>query len=224
MMKMNSPCDDVAREVPDFLADTIATTRFNRRAGEWDLDVARVMHGGKLSWLSDALALFLKAFPWASIEQVVLYVGETRLSWNRGENRDVSLAWMASRGDALEDSDGFEARMDLCLSWTDPWGESGSSKIPDAARLVFDRASSMYTFTIWPNFFTDRINLYERNSSDTFQRLSSPFQDTAQANRFALAVSLKEWEALTGGSISSYESELVDGIEKYGFAEHALPR
>jgi hypothetical protein len=119
--------------------------------------------------------------------------------------------------------EGIEAELDLELSWQAADGTVGRSSLPGAGQFIFDPSEALSTVTVWPNLFTDEIYLY-RKAEDGYDRRLVPFERAAVANRDALRRALVAWETLTGGVLSHAESELVDGIERYGFARDARPR
>jgi hypothetical protein len=118
--------------------------------------------------------------------------------------------------------DGVEAELDLRLAWQAPEGSLGASLIPGAGQFVFDPSESLSTLTIWPNLFSDQIYLY-RPAGREFERRLVPFAGAAALNRDALQRALVAWESLTGGKVVGAESELVEGIEPYGFAPDVRP-
>lgn len=215
---------EAEENIPFFLLDTIATLKFFRRAGEWDLEVPSLLATDTSPrWIHDSISQFLLAFSWASIQSIVFSVEGSNLSWNRQENKESLLNWITSKSDIFKICYGFEARIDINLNWSKTEVERGKCKINDAARLMLDLTSATYTFTIWINLFTDIIDLYKKENSSIFKSSRFPFQAAAQLNRSMLTSSLKKWESLTGGQISSWESELVDGVGQYGFCENAYP-
>lgn len=80
------------------------------------------------------------------------------------------------------------------------------------------------TLTIWPNLFTDEIDLYTGLQPGRLQSTRIAFAPAAALNRARLAESLRAWEQRSGGRISSWMSEIVEeGIERSGFAAGAHP-
>lgn len=211
-------------DAPAFLTDTLSRVGY-RRAGEWDLSVPETPADPKQENVIQRLVVsFIEAFPWVTFERLELGTEESSVepSWDNSGRFDVKN-WLLARVEKLEDCYGFEASVDLWLHWQNPDGEAGRSKMPRAATLLFDRVDAMCTFTIWPNFFTDQIDLLSRRSAGGFDARRVPFANAACLNRHQLASSLRTWESVTAGEIVSWGSELVDGVDRYGFPESALP-
>lgn len=207
-----------------FLLDTFDTIKFFRRAGEWDLEVPSLLvTDTSQMWIHDSISQFLKAFSWAGFQSIVLSVEGSNFSWNRQDDQESLLNWITSHSDLANICYGFEAILNLNLNWSNPEVETGKCQIKDAARLMLDKTSATYTFTIWINLFTDIIDIYKRETSCIFNKSQLTFQPAAQLNRSMLTSSLKKWESLTGGKISSWESELLEGVWQYGFYESAYP-
>jgi hypothetical protein len=115
--------------------------------------------------------------------------------------------------------------MDLTLHWARPEGGTGLSVIPRAGRLIVDRQTQQTVscdVILYPNFFTDSIHLLRKRDGE-YDAIPAPFQPAARLNREALSQSLRCWEKVTHGVISSWDSDLVEGVERYGFADSATP-
>jgi hypothetical protein len=66
------------------------------------------------------------------------------------------------------------------------------------------------TLTIWPNLFTQEITVHEETARG-FEGRPHHFAAAAALNRGALETSLRSWETAGGGTIVSWDSELVTG-------------
>ena len=187
--------------VPDFLLDTLATMRFKRRAGEWDIDLGEDVTALALDYVSQ----FLEAFAWASFRELDAYEGRV---WTRAEG--PLIQWL---DDPL---DGFRAKLDLALYWEhDGLHES---VLPDSGELFFERDPGTLTLTIWPNLFTDRVPIYTRGDGG-FSSEYVHWPQAASRNRERLETSLRTWERLVGHEIVSWDTELAEGaLGRHGFS------
>jgi hypothetical protein len=189
--------------VPRFLADTLETMSFGRRAGEWDFEPVGEARGAPSE---QVLAVFLECFPWASLH----------------EPPTNEIPDPPEVGGPDHDA-GFEASLTLRLYWFDPTGKLGESDLPDAGGLVYDRTGGLVFFTVWPNLFTDTVPLYERRTPDLLKANEVSWQPAAQRNRQRLTTSLACWTKTMPGQILSAESELVEGVRIDGFSDTATP-
>jgi hypothetical protein len=216
-------------DIPPFLRDTLATIAFYRRAGEWDLVLPAVQPHGQIRFpLSAVVQLvehFQAAFEWVIIRTVTVALNAQKQTLTWTEEMGRLQTWLAPYFEQSGlDCRGLEATLDLALYWVAPDGTRGQSLLPQAGRLLIEPSPTrLHTLTIWPNLFTSEIYVYERETPDRFNRSLVPFTLAAGTNRELLKTSLKKWEALTGGKISSWESELVTGIKRYGFRSDATP-
>lgn len=196
---------------PAFLSGVLDAMALRRRAGEWDL-VASPMRPRA------ALDGFLAAFDWAD-------VAELAISQRRWTDRDggAFASWVMDHADEWEDASGFEAVLDLTFAWQAPDGRMGRSRLPRTGGLIVDVDADMATFVVWPNLFSDWIALYER-SGTRFEARSLRFAHAARRNRHALRTALHGWETSSSGQIVGWDSELLDGVERYGVAADAHVR
>jgi hypothetical protein len=73
------------------------------------------------------------------------------------------------------------------------------------------------TFTIWLNTFVRELVVAEEQEESLFEVF-----DAGRKNRARLRESLMKWEKLTGGQITNWSSEILEGgVERYGSAEEA---
>jgi hypothetical protein len=199
---------------PEFLADTLATVAFRRRAGEWDL----LLSSGADISPAHVLGSFTEAFEgWTSLSSIVVPAANGDRTWDQVRPATQWISELSAHGD------GFEATVNLDLQWQDAAGRSGTARFPDSAELYFDPADRTVTLTIWPNFFSDEIYVYRRDPAGPFERRPLPFQSAASMNRARLQNSLHRWVAGTGGQIESWQSELLRGIQPGGFAADCAP-
>jgi hypothetical protein len=199
----------VTQAVPEVLQGTLETMSFGRRAGEWELDL-----GPTQAPLSELVAQFTRAFGWVSVRTFEAEYHDRSLPWP-GEHLPL---WLSATAD---DAAGFHATLDLSLFWED--GEVHETVLPDSGKLWFERDTEGLTLTLWPNLFTDRLPLYTREGTHSFSSRAVEWPRAAQRNRERLAASLRAWETASGGEIVAWGSELVAGVERYGFAASATP-
>ena len=192
----------------DLLFGLQATKTVRRYVGEWDLTLAP--GGGSPS--VRVLWSFTEAFgTWATFTSVAALGSDGQRAWDGSTPAD---RWLAELPGPVY---GFEGVLDLDLSWTDGNGRSGVGRFPDAADLLFDREAATATLTIWPNVFSDEIYLYRPEGRDRVDRRPVPFAPAAAANRAQLRSSLRRWADGSGGEITAWESELLTGVEQWGF-------
>jgi hypothetical protein len=214
------PCnDDTLQPIPQFLEDTLKTMTFYRVAGEWDLAVTTQQIYEV--WLLEQLYHFQQAFTWAKIGSMELDRAGNIQRWS-SDTLDVPLsAWLEDQRQTLVLSSGFEANLSLCLYWVDSNHQVGRSLIPDSARLIFSQQDRLMTLTIWSNLFTDNIEVY-RQTPFGYLGSSTPFSAASKMNRAYLRNALFEWERLAESPIVSWDSQLVKGVERYGFLNEAV--
>ena len=210
-----------AHDLPPPLVGLVEVMSFGRRAGEWDLSLPE--GGNEVSGADQVrlvLVSFSEAFSFASVDRVHLKGQDGAVTdW---VGTDSSLpAWVETNQEVLRRSIGFEADLSIEIDWVDG-ATSEQAVLPDGGYLLFDRQASMATVTLWPNVFTDIVRLYDKAPGGFASRLV-PFLPAAARNRSRLRHSLRRWENLTGGTISEWDSELVEGVERYGFADDASP-
>jgi hypothetical protein len=204
--------------LPPFLEGTVAAMRFHRRAGEWDLQCPTTTSIITATW--EAL---LSAFPWAHARTLMYASAEGKVHWGREETSESSIDWLRRAVASSSEGYGFEASFDLELLWIDRAGGAGRSLFPDSASCFLDAVDSFMSFAVRPNLFTDEILVYTPTGGDGFEEKSFPFQPAAAANRAMVETSLRTWETISGGTIVSWDSELVEGVARYGFDPHAVP-
>jgi hypothetical protein len=215
-------------EVPAFLAENVLAIARHYRAGQWILDIP----GGtpyeafpnSSRWVSALLAQFQECFPWATIMNLSLIYDEGQAyNWQSGNGPLDD--WLQAVSKPLVPCNGLDARMDLTLHWASPEGETGCSGLPQGGYLIVDRQNQQTVscdVILYPNVFTDTIHLLRKRGGE-YDAFLTPFQPAARLNRETLNQSLCCWERVTHGVISSWDSDLVEGVERYGFAESATP-
>jgi hypothetical protein len=190
--------------------------RLGRRAGEWELELPAESIQ-KLP-LADLVRRFQESFPWVAFESFDVYDAQGVASWAPAAGAGLD-AWLADRP---EGAHGFEASLALALAWRSEAGDQGESWLPASACLLFDRESTLVTFTVWPNLFTDQVPLYEPTDHGYTAR-PARWDGAAESNRRRLETSLRQWEISSGGAIVSSTSELVDLVARHGFPPSAAP-
>jgi hypothetical protein len=215
-------------EIPSFFQDN-ATASIHRHywAGEWTLDIPDATHYEVFPrssvWLALLFSEFQERFPWAQVRTAdIVYNDAQSRQW---DSRNQSLQDWLKTDTRQEICNGLDAQLDLALYWTGPAGELGLSMLPQAGRLIVDRINEREAssdFIIYPNVFTNTIHLLRR-IGNRYDAQPFPFTKAAQKNRSMLETSLREWEGVTQGIISSWDSDLVSGVQRYGFAETATP-
>jgi hypothetical protein len=217
-------------EVPAFLAENVlAITKRSYHGGQWILDIpdATFYEAFPKSsrWVSALLAQFRECFPWATIRNLnLIYEDGQAYNWQSGN--DPLGDWLQAISQPLVPCNGLDARMDLTLHWTSPEGQMGCFVIPEGGYLIVDRQSQQTVscdLILYGNFFTDSIHLLRKWDRAGWDAILTPFQPAARLNREALSQSLRCWERATHGVISSWDSDLVEGVERYGFADSAVP-
>jgi len=170
------------------------------------------------------LRQFLQAADFATFRHVTVHVdgGRETCVWAQGSAQlEEFFAQVESSG---QQCGGIEAILDLTLHWIAPDGIMGSVTLPKAG-LLWQTIDSHFrlrsTLTVWPNVFTDETYLYALNQRGTFDRWLVDFVPAAGSNRAQMRRMLQAWEARTGGHVTEWESELVEGVERYGFADDA---
>jgi hypothetical protein len=193
----------------DLLFGLQATKNVRRFAGEWDLTLPA---GGGGSPTVRVLRSFVDGFgAWTTFTTLSALGPDGQRAW---DGHSVADRWLAGLPEPVY---GFEASLDLDLSWTDGAGRSDVGRFPDAADLLFDREAATATLTIWPNVFSDEIHLYRPEGKDRFDRRLVPFAPAAAVNRAQLRTSLRRWAERSGGEITAWGSDLLDGAEQWGF-------
>jgi hypothetical protein len=192
--------ESFGESVPPFIRDTLRTMKFGRRAGEWDLKLPEPDQESSRGHVRT----FLECFTWASVQRL---------------SPDTLL--IDSPHTSMHDR-GFEAELALRMHWIGPDKEMGESDLPGAGALLYDRGSGIIVFTVWPNLFTDLIELYSEGEYG-FSATRIPWVPAAEHNRRRLAQSLACWQRAARGKIVSAESELVDGVLIGGFSDTAMP-
>jgi len=213
---------DVTHEpLPAFLDGTVSTMRLGRRAGEWDV---RVLDRPPVSVarVADYLLHFRSAFSWAYVARIVLGAAARELRWAAAGGRSLE-DFLSELETQSEECTGMEVDLDLLLSWVDENDRIAASVFPGAGALLFDHEAPLLSLTIRPNLFTNDVYLYSERSSGVFDRTLVPFGPAASSNRRRLAHSLTVFAASLGGDIETWESELVLGVERYGFTDGAEP-
>jgi hypothetical protein len=190
----------------------VETMSFGRRAGEWELDL-----GPTDAPLSALVTAFSAAFPWAAFRTFESEYVDRSVPW---PGEDALEAWLRATAD---DGAGFHATLDLSLCWEDE--DVREVVLPDSGKLWFERETEGLTLTVWPNLFTDRLPLYERETTHRFASHAVHWPRAAERNRARLAESLRAWEATSGGELVAWSSELVEGVQRYGFeADASFPK
>ena len=213
---------EVTREpLPDFLRGTLSTMHLGRRAGEWDIRVPD-RPPVSVARVADYLQHFRSAFSWASVGRIALGVAAREIRWATADSRPIEdlLSDLESRSEACT---GMEVDLNLLLSWVDRSGRSAESVFPGGGALLFDHEAPLLALTIRPNLFTSEVYLYSERGNGVFDRTLASFEPAASLNRRRLAHSLTVFAASVGGEIEAWESELVVGVERYGFTDDAEP-
>lgn len=217
--------------IPPFLQGIVSVMREFDRAGEWDLIIPRLGqatdYGFPLPWAVTLLEDLLAAFPWVRIHTLHLGSGQVT-PWRWTTASGELQPWLTTLRQQAQQCSGLEASLDLELAWVAPDGSGGQVWLPEAGALIGGMASHqsgflVATLTIWPNLFTDEIDIYSETQPGQMCSSRIAFTPAAAMNRARLAASLRAWEQRSGGEIKSWMSEIVEGIERYGFADDARP-
>lgn len=209
--------NDTISAVPPFLEGTLATMAFARRAGEWELELAP--EGDANLKMAELVRQFEEAFPWASHDILNSFHADGTRSWNSSFGISAPQ-WLEQQA---AEAYGFESKISLRLAWRSEEGKEGESWFKGSGRLQFDRQSMLSTLTIWPNLFTNEVPIYEHGEDGYGARLIN-WEHVAEFNRRRLESSLRNWETRSGARIISWESELIEGIGRYGIPEGAKAR
>ena len=197
--------------IPPLLQGLAETIDAKHPAGEWVLEIdTRAAAERPLVELAEQ---FLDAFPYARFAKLERYDEQGGVEWSAADGGSLL--------DMLEpDGYGFEATLDLALFWQAD-GELRESVLPRAAELLFERQVPLVTLTIWPNLFTDTVQLPQREPGEfptpRYETLSAEWPIAAARNRERLEQSLREWERLSEGQIVSWSSPRIPEVAKYGF-------
>ena len=220
--------NDKSELLPQALQDGIRPSDWHQRAGEWEIEIPNsdLLCGFPQStdWILVLVSHFRECFDWLEFENA-------RLVYENGE----ACEWVATDGEVekwLKDSgregkicNGLEATLALKSYWSqDTNTELATFLIPGAGQLLIERIGMLKATTnlsIFVNVFSNPILLFEK----TVAGLSARPYDfaAAHANRSMISRSLNRWERILGGVINMWESDLVEGVEKYGFADKAKP-
>jgi len=203
--------------LPAFLQGTVAAMRFHRRAGEWDLQHAVGVR------ISDAWEALVNAFPWVHARTLSFASADGKAEWRHEGRTESSVDWLRGQVARSPEGYGFEAAFDLELAWVEPRGGTGRSLVPSSASCFLDVVDAIQTLTVWPNLFSDEISVCTEIPGDGFEEKPFDFRPAAAANRAMLESSLRSWERVGGGTIVSWDSELVEGVMRYGFDPDAKP-
>jgi hypothetical protein len=224
---MSDPMRDVV-EVPAFLTENVLSIARKYQVGQWILDIPDATSYDAFPkscrWASVLLAQFRECFGWATVSDLnLIYDDGQGYNWPSGN--DLLSDWLQAVSRPLVPCNGVDAGLDLTLHWTNPEGATGVSVIPRAGRLIVDRQSQPTVscdVILYPNLFTNTIHLLRMRDGE-YDAIPTPFQPAARLNREALRHSLRCWEKLAHGVISSWDSDLVQGVEQYGFTDNAVP-
>ncbi|MCA1693166.1 MAG: hypothetical protein LC733_13605 [Actinobacteria bacterium] len=167
------------------------------------------------------LASFAEAFPFASVDRVQLKAQDGAVTNWVGDDSSLP-AWFQTNQQLFDGAIGFEADVSIEIDWVDG-ANSGQAVFPQGGYLLFERQASVATLTLWPNLFTDVVRLYDKAPGGNLISRLVPFAPASAQNRSRLRRSLRRWETLTEGTISEWDSELVEGVQRYGFADDATP-
>lgn len=192
------------------------------KAGEWDLSITGEI---PVSSLPKEMDTFLTAFPWLIPRKVTVAIAGTPafFTWSGDPSLQEWLTSLTREGVTLN---GLEATLDAEVDW--PLQPEGVQRVtlPKAVELIlgtFHPEAPFYSVSIWPNVFTDLVYDYEQPADPETGLALRPF-NTARTNRTQLRTSLQQWESLTGGHISGWDSDTIEGVECSGFSEDAQVR
>lgn len=224
-------------EVPLFVRDTIeffVTYRLHP-TGDWDLDLPHLAADADEAIATApfvaVLHCTLTAFSFAAPAQIrwggLTAAGDVvKDDWT--PERGPVAAWLATLPARAERSRGATMPLDMRLAWRAPDGACGEARLPRVAEVWFsvDPLNRFLSaaLDIYPNLFSDVIEVGERDRQapwPAWEWQEQPFQPAARLNRARLRRAMQTWERRCRGRISTWQSDQLTGVERYGFAEDA---
>lgn len=193
-----------------------------RYAGEWILDLPDHI---QVEELPGVLKKILDDLPWVRLRKVSVAIAGAEYFFTWEPPQADFLAWSASLAQYGQVFNGMDAELDLYLNWSYLDQVIQQVWLPNAGKLTIATDFPVYKPSIFlnirPNVFTDKIAEYHSEITDRSATL--PFGLAAQVNRRLVRASLQSLERRFGGCISSWESERIEGVDRYGFVEDARP-
>lgn len=212
---------EIVMKPPQAFAGTVERIQNEETVGEWEIMIPRLINKSEFVHY---LRNFSLSFPWTHFREISINSANTAISTWQNKDKTGWQKWLYDQEKQIDNFDRLEAQLNMELHWEHNISHTGIALFKRAGKLSFRffEGKTFIRLTININLFSDVIYLYNVDNQSRPVVNIAYFENAARKNRTLLKESLGLFIPKTNGNIVATDSDVLLGIEPYGFNERAI--